>query len=153
MCCLCSSLPSVRRKLLLLLYFQKHQTMKNSTSNSIKICTCFTQDFTRICAEHKGSSAAVGFVAGAVPHPSITLLSTQLCSCPLCTPHPTSPDQEARQQKKWQQSCEKCQQGALRTKSSQFNSGGLLQHRLIWCLSKWMLQLHVRVSILWGRAF
>lgn len=34
MCCLCSSLPSVRRKLLLLLYFQKHQTMKNSTKNS-----------------------------------------------------------------------------------------------------------------------
>lgn len=99
MCCLCSSLPSVHTKLLLLLYFQKHQTMKNSTSNSIKICTCFTQDFTRICAEHKGSSAAVGFVAGAVPLTSITLLSTQLCSCPLCTPHPTSPDQEARQQK------------------------------------------------------
>lgn len=92
MCCLCSSLPPVPMKLLLLLYLQKCQTMKNSTSNSIKICTCFTQDFTSICAEYKGSCAPAGFVAGAVPHPSIALLSTRMCSCPLCTPHPTSPD-------------------------------------------------------------
>lgn len=131
MCCVQAYLPV---KLLLLLYLQKWQTMKNSTSNSIKICTCFTQDITRICAEYKESCAPAGFVAGAVPHPSISLLSTQMCSCPLCTPHPTSPDQAVQAAKKWQKSCEKCQQGALWTKSSQFNCG-LLQHKLIWCLS------------------
>lgn len=90
MCCLCSSLPSVRRKLLLLLYFQKHQTMKNSTSNSIKICTCFTQDFTRICAEHKGSSAALALWQGLsrTPQSPCCPHSCARVPCALPIPHP-----------------------------------------------------------------